>query len=121
MMTSTLLCAVIWIFPYIEPFKSRRFFSREVNRIVPAAATLYVYADTMNDFNYYTEREAIPVLQSPDEVGKLLAAGKDDYLLIKERDLQRNASIPREKILATDAVGSTIWYLLALGDAPAKR
>jgi 4-amino-4-deoxy-L-arabinose transferase-like glycosyltransferase len=121
MMTSTLLCAVIWIFPYIEPFKSRRFFSREVNRIVPAAATLYVYADTMNDFNYYTEREAIPVLQSPDEVGKLLAAGKDDYLLIKERDLQRNASIPREKILATDAVGSTIWYLLALGNAPAKR
>jgi hypothetical protein len=88
---------------------------------VAAAAALYVIADTINDFNYYTEREAIPVLQSPDEVEKLLAAGKDDYLLIKERDLQRNASIPREKILATDAVGSTIWYLLALGNAPAKR
>ena len=115
MMTSMLLCAVIWIFPYIEPFKSRRFFSLEVNRIVPPTATLYVYADTMNDFNYYTEREAIPVLKSPGEVEKLLAAGKDDYLLIKERDLQRNASIPREKILAPDAVGSTIWYLVALG------
>ena len=121
MMTLILLCAVIWIFPYIEPFKSRRFFSMEVNRIVPATATLYVYADTMNDFNYYTEREAIPVLKSPDEVGKLLAAGKDDYLLIKERDLKRIASIPREKILATDAVGSTTWYLVALGNLPAKR
>jgi 4-amino-4-deoxy-L-arabinose transferase-like glycosyltransferase len=117
MMISTLLCAVIWIFPYIEPFKSRRFFSMEVNRIVPATATLYVYADTMNDFNYYTDREAIPVLKSPDEVGKLLAAGKDDYLLIKERDLKRIVSIPREKILATDAVGSTNWYLVALGAA----
>ena len=121
MMTSTLLCAVIWIFPYIEPFKSRRFFSMEVKRIVPATATLYVYADTMNDFNYYTARETIPVLKSPDEVGKLLAAGKDDYLLIKERDLKRIASIPRETILATDAVGSTIWYLVALENAAAKR
>ena len=121
MMTSTLLCAVIWIFPYIEPFKSRRFFSIEVKRIVPATATLYVYADTMNDFNYYTARETIPVLKSPDEVGKLLAAGKADYLLIKERDLKRIASIPRETILATDAVGSTIWYLVALENAAAKR
>ena len=121
MMTSTLLCAVIWIFPYIEPFKSRRFFSMEVKRIVPATATLYVYADTMNDFNYYTARETIPVLKSPDEVGKLLAAGKADYLLIKERDLKRIASIPRETILATDAVGSTIWYLVALENAAAKR
>jgi 4-amino-4-deoxy-L-arabinose transferase-like glycosyltransferase len=121
MMTSTLLCAVIWIFPYIEPFKSRRFFSMEVKRIVPAMATLYVYADTMNDFNYYTARETIAVLRSPDEVGKLLAAGKDDYLLIKDRDLKRIASIPRQTILATDAVGSTIWYLVALENAAAKR
>ena len=93
----------------------------EVKRIVPATATLYVYADTMNDFNYYTARETIPVLKSPDEVGKLLAAGKADYLLIKERDLKRIASIPRETILATDAVGSTIWYLVALENAAAKR
>jgi len=121
MMTFILLCAVIWIFPYIETFKSRRFFSMEVKRIVPATAILYIYADTMNDFNYYTEREAIPVLQSPDEVGKLLAAGKDDYLLIKERDLQRIASIPREMLVATDAVGSTRWYLVSLGNAPSKR
>jgi 4-amino-4-deoxy-L-arabinose transferase-like glycosyltransferase len=121
MMTSILLCAVIWVFPYIEPFKSRRFFSMAVKEIVPATATLYVYADTMNDFNYYTEREVIPVVVSRDKLGNLLAAGEDNYALIKERDLKRIELIPREKIVASETVGSTSWYLVALGNAAAKR
>jgi 4-amino-4-deoxy-L-arabinose transferase-like glycosyltransferase len=121
MMTAILLCAVLWVFPYVERYKSRRPFSLQVNRIVPSTATLYVYADTMNDFNYYTGREVIPVVGSRDELGELLAAGKDDYMLIKERDRKRIASIAREKIVATEAVGSTNWYLVALGNTRAGR
>ena len=63
-MLLTVLSIVIWIFPYVERFKSRRFFSMEVQRIVPPDATVYVFDDDMNDFNYYMRREVMPVLRS---------------------------------------------------------
>jgi 4-amino-4-deoxy-L-arabinose transferase-like glycosyltransferase len=126
MMVLTLFCAVLWVFPYVELFKSRRPFSLEINRIVPPTATLHIYADTMHDFNFYTRREVIPVLRSGAEVEKLLAASKNDFLLIRERDLKRLALPPREAIVAGETVGSTRWYLVALGkpldpDAAVKR
>jgi hypothetical protein len=33
-------------------------------KYVAPTALLYIYADTMNDFNFYTEREVFPVLSS---------------------------------------------------------
>jgi 4-amino-4-deoxy-L-arabinose transferase-like glycosyltransferase len=121
MMVFVLLCAVLWTFPYVEPYKSRRPFSLRIARIVPSTATLYVYADTMNDFNYYAGRDVIAVVQSAAELKKLLAAGQGDYLLIKERDMKRVALIPPDNIAAGEAVGSTNWYLVALGNAAARH
>ncbi len=115
MMVLSVLSAVTWIFPYIEPFKSRRFFSMEVRRIVPESAVLYIYADNMNDFNYYTEREAIPVLRSRAAVEKLLTSGAGAYMLIKSRDLKRLGLIAPERIRSTGGVGDTVWNLVALG------
>jgi 4-amino-4-deoxy-L-arabinose transferase-like glycosyltransferase len=112
---ATLMCAVIWIFPYVERFKSRRFFSAEVQSVVPASAPLYVYADTMNDFNYYTGREMIAVVDSRAQVEQLLAAKTPSYLLIKAGDLKRLAIIAPERIRITGGVGSTVWSLVALG------
>ena len=86
----------LWIFPYLERFKSPRLFSTEVKKIVPAVAPLYIYADTMNDFNYYTERERISVLSSPGAVRTLIAKGENGFMLIKARDLKRLAQIPRD-------------------------
>jgi 4-amino-4-deoxy-L-arabinose transferase-like glycosyltransferase len=116
----SLLSAVTWIFPYIEPFKSRRFFSLEVEKIVPATATLYIYADTMNDFNYYTRREIIPVVRSRAEVDERLAGAADAFMLIKSRDVQRLGVIAPERIRATGGVGDTVWCLVALGNSPAS-
>jgi 4-amino-4-deoxy-L-arabinose transferase-like glycosyltransferase len=114
MMVLTLLCAVLWIFPYIEVFKSRRPFSIEVKRIVPATATLYVYADTMNDFNFYTEREIIPVVATPQQLEGLLSHHPDSYLLVRERDLEKVHRVSKAKIIISRPVGSSNWYLIFL-------
>jgi 4-amino-4-deoxy-L-arabinose transferase-like glycosyltransferase len=121
-MVATLLCAVMWIFPYIEQFKSRRFFSAEIERIVPATSQLYIYSDEMNDFNYYLGREVIAVLHSRAEVEELLAADTGAHMLIKGSDVKRLGIISPERIRITGPVGSTVWNLVALGrsDAPGE-
>ena len=118
MMILTVWCATIWILPYIERFKSRRFFSLEVNRIVPAGATIYVYDDTMNDFNYYTQRDVMPVLESRAEVERALKADARAYLLIKNRDLKKLGVIAPERIRISGALGDTLWNLVSLGSPP---
>ncbi|HXG50980.1 MAG TPA: glycosyltransferase family 39 protein [candidate division Zixibacteria bacterium] len=115
LMSSLLLTASAAAIPYLEQFKSRRPFSVEVRAMVPPAAPLLVYADTMNDFNYYTGREVIEVVRSPAEVEKLLSAPFPVYLLIKDRDLKK-LGIPMEgRVVAGSAVGGTAWSLLKLG------
>ncbi len=111
-MTASILAAALWIFAYLERFKSPRPFSLAVKKIVPASAPLYVYADTMNDFNYYTERERMPILASPAAVGALIAKGENGFMLIKDRDLKRLAQIPRDWIAASQRKGSARWYLI---------
>ena len=44
-------------FPYVNHYKSPRPFSMQVKSTVPATSPLYIYADRMNDFNFYTERQ----------------------------------------------------------------
>ena len=72
----------------------------------------------MNDFNFYTERELIPVLSSADEVADVLRQTGNGYLLIKERDLKSLSVSGLGKAVATDSVGSTTWKLIALKAAP---
>jgi 4-amino-4-deoxy-L-arabinose transferase-like glycosyltransferase len=115
MMVFAVLSSVIWIFPYIEPFKSRRFFSLEVQRVVPPDATVYIYDDEMNDFNYYTGREVMPVLRSRAAVERLMAEKSGAYMLINARDLKRLGIIAPEQVRITGPVGSTVWNLVALG------
>jgi len=83
-----------------------------IKRLVPPTAPLYVYADTMNDFNYYSEREMIPVLTSPAEAEKLRERQEHSYVLIKDRDLKRLTAIPADWIVASDSRGSRTWYLI---------
>ena len=103
----------------MNQFKSRRPFSLEINRIVPAAAPLYIYADTMNDFNFYTEREVIPVLSSPGDLADVLRQTEDSYLLIKDRDLKSLPMSGLGEVVARDSLGSTTWNLVSLN--PQRR
>ncbi len=118
MMLLTVITTSLWIFPYLEQFKSHRQFSREIQKLVPAAAPLYVYADTMNDFNYYTGREVMPVLARPEEVAKLRSTPRTSYLLIKARDLKRLPAPPPATALASRRLSSTIWYLFEFKNPP---
>jgi 4-amino-4-deoxy-L-arabinose transferase-like glycosyltransferase len=112
MMVAIVLSVTYRIFPYLEQFKSDRPFSQTIKRIVPSSAPLYVYADTMNDFNYYSEREVIPVIRSSLQVEKLPGLPENSYLLIKDGDLKRVPMIPAKWIVATDSVGGKTWCLV---------
>jgi hypothetical protein len=106
LITATTICAALWVFPYLEAFKSRRPFSLLVKNTVAPAAPLYIYVDTMNDFNFYTEREVIPVLFTRQEVADVLRQSNDGYILIKAGDFNRlalfgaEASSPRTGLAA---------------------
>jgi 4-amino-4-deoxy-L-arabinose transferase-like glycosyltransferase len=117
LMASVAVGASIRILPYVNHFKSPRPFSMQVKRIVPATTPLYIYADSMNDFNFYTEREKIPVLSSPGELKKVREQPTAGFLLIKEHDVKRLPEVGRDRVVARGSVGSEIWNLITL-DAP---
>jgi len=115
LMALTVIGAALWIMPYLENFKSPRSFAQRINEIVPMAAPVYVYADTMNDFNFYAKREVMPVLAAPAALDALLRRGEREYLLVKERDLRRLPQLSRGWIIASEARPSATWHLLQTG------
>lgn len=112
MMAVTAVCASIWIMPYLESFKSPKMFAQKVARMVPPGAPIFIYADTMNDFNYYTGREVISVLPTSKDVDAMLAQGADGYVLVKDRDLRRLTQLARDWVIASDERFSATWYLV---------
>jgi 4-amino-4-deoxy-L-arabinose transferase-like glycosyltransferase len=108
------------ILPYVDQFKSRRPFSLEINKIVLATAPLYIYDDSMHDFNFYTEREIITVLSSRGEVAEVFRQPGNRYLLIKDPDLRTLNMFGPVQILVTQSVGSKTWNLVAFGAEAAK-
>jgi len=70
----------------------------------------------MNDFNFYAEREIIPVVSSPSELQKLAAQGQVSYLLIKKKDMRQASFLANETIIARQAAEERSWYLFALGN-----
>lgn len=111
----TVLWASLRILPFADRYKSAEPFALEVKKLVPKAEPLYIYADAMNDFNFYTEREAIPVVSSPAEVEILTARGAPVYLLIRERDLKAIGMIEKVSFLSKAPVGGKRWNLARLG------
>ncbi|HXF76350.1 MAG TPA: hypothetical protein VNN13_09685, partial [Methylomirabilota bacterium] len=113
MMALGILSAAVTIFPYLERFKSHRAFAYEIKKIVPPTAPLFVYADSMNDFNYYTGKQSIPVISSPRQLDALVG-GAGGYVLVKERDLGALPQLSREWIVASESLGSATWHLIEL-------
>lgn len=114
LMAVTVICTSTWLIPYLETFKSPRSFSNQVKQIVPPQTPVYVYADTMNDFNYYTGRETIPVLPDANALDRLLRGNEDAYLIIKERDLTRLPQLARQWVVISVTNSNTMWHLVQL-------
>jgi len=112
LMTLVIFATALWIFPYLENFKSPRAFALEIKRLVPLSVPLYIYADTMHNFNYYAEREVIPILTSPAALEKLLQTGQSDFLLVKERDFAKLPMLSRSWVIASDRKAAMPWHLV---------
>lgn len=107
-----ILCSSGWILPVIDNFKSPRVFAAEIRQRVAPSDPLYIYADTMNDFNFYLEREVIPVLSQPSQLVALEGSGA--YVLVRERDLKRGLadSASDWEVVIKGTTGSKEWALL---------
>jgi 4-amino-4-deoxy-L-arabinose transferase-like glycosyltransferase len=110
-----MLCLSVWVLPLVDPYKSPRFLSLQVKERVPLTEPLYVYADTMNDFNFYTGREVIPILSSEAELGQAISKARSIYLLIRERDSKQLAFEKKARVLAEGDIGGKKWSLIRLG------
>ena len=121
MMAVTGLAASVWVLPYLDRFKSPRLLALAINAKIPRDVPLYIYADTMNDYNFYTGRDIIPVVS--ERAGKraqALPAGAG-FLLIRDRDLQRLHLLSGDKVLLSQSVGGKTWYLVSLADVEFRR
>jgi len=111
-----MLYTAVRILPFVNRYKSPNPFALKVKGVVPSIQPLYIYADTMNDFNFYMEREVIPVLSSKAELENVVAQMKTAYVLIRERDLKKLEIAERAAIVAEDRVGDKKWHLVQLID-----
>lgn len=117
MMALLLVSSALWVFPFLEQFKSRRRFAAEIKQMVPETTPLYIYADGMHDFNFYLGRDRVPVVESPADIQKLANGRQKNYMLIKDRDLKRRRVVPRQWIVRSEATGTT-WHLVELKAPP---
>jgi hypothetical protein len=109
------LTASVWLVPFIDQFKSPRPLALKVKSRIPPAAPLFIYADTMNDYNFYMERAVIPVVPSPAELQRLMLQEQSGYILIKQKDFHRSQMIPNDRIVVKEGAEGRTWYLVALG------
>jgi len=121
MMALGAVTASLWFLPYLDRFKSPRPLALAVNAKVPSDVPVYIYADTMNDYNFYTRREIIPVLSSRPGGHASALVNQAGYLLIRDRDLQRIQPLPDEKVLFSQSIGGKTWYLVSLADVEFRR
>jgi 4-amino-4-deoxy-L-arabinose transferase-like glycosyltransferase len=121
MMACGALTASLWFLPYLDRFKSPRPLALAVNARVPPDVPLYIYADTMNDYNFYTGREIIPVVsERARRRAQALPAGPG-FLLIRDRDLQKLQPLPDDKVLLSQSVGGKTWNLVSFADVEFRR
>ena len=111
------LVSSLGVLPYLDRYKSPRPVGEFVKNHASSAASVYVFQSTMSDFNYYAQREKIPVVGSKVELTKLREANAQLYLLIKDKDLNDVGPRQNYDIVTEQRVGERKWYLRR---APAK-
>ena len=110
----TVIVATVSLLPFIDRFKSPRPVAMEIARRLTAATPLFIYADTMNDYNFYTAREIIPVIPFGADLAKLRAENSTGYLLIKAKDLRDLGTEIKDAIEIDRRAAGRAWYLVPL-------
>lgn len=119
-MAAGVVAASITLLPFADRFKSPRPVANEIVRRIPAAAPLYIFADTMDDYNFYTGRAVIPVVRDAAALDQLRRQASSGYVLIKEKDLIQVKPVetePLEMIEVDRRASGRSWYLLPLQGA----
>ena len=104
----------IGLLPHLDRYKSPRAMGEFIQREISAKAPVYIYQNTMSDFNYYAHRETIPVLRSMEALEQVSLQGQETYLLISERDLKKVRLGLLQSIVTERQVGETKWHLAKL-------
>jgi hypothetical protein len=111
------LVGSLGVLPYLDRYKSPRPVGEFVKNHASPVAPVYVFQSTMSDFNYYAQREKIPVVGSKVELAKLREANAQLYLPIEDKDLNDVGPRQNYDIVTEQRVGERKWYLLS---APGK-
>ena len=113
-MALSILCAHLSIIPIIDQYKSPRVFAEEIKKHVGQKEPLYVYNDSMNDFNFYLEREAIPLVSTPLDVDRLANENRPVWLLARNAGLVRRVVEKNSgwEVVIRGNTGGKQWFLL---------
>ena len=113
-MALSILCAHLSIMPIINQYKSPRLFAQQITQYVGQKDPLYTYNDTMNDFNFYLEREIIPVVSTPLDVLHLARERGPVWLLARNAGLVRHVVKKGSgwEVVMSGTTGGKQWFLL---------
>ncbi|HEX9879024.1 MAG TPA: glycosyltransferase family 39 protein [Candidatus Binatia bacterium] len=113
MFLATALAGAYWVFPVINLYKSPRIPAEQVKHEVGADTPLSIYADSMNDFNFYLRRAVIPVVSTPEELKSIKDKDNLQYLLIREKDRRRipPGLWPPSRLVTQTSKGNEQWDL----------
>ena len=106
------LIASTRVLPLLNRYKSPRPIGWTVQSEVPSDTRVYVFRSTMADFNYYSQRNEIPVVESVEQLESERAT--NCYLIINERDLRKLDRVPDFAKISEHQVGERKWYVLKL-------
>jgi hypothetical protein len=121
-----MLALVLWagygVLPIVDKEKSPRRLTVKLEKMIGPEDPVYIYADQMNDFNFYLRRERIPVLSDPADLARV-KSGRRVFVLMRDRDAARvwEKRDPDWEPALEEEIGSKKWIVFSSarkGSAP---
>jgi hypothetical protein len=89
-------------------------FAEEIKKHVGQKEPLYMYNDSMNDFNFYLKRAVIPLVSTPLDVDRLANENRPVWLLARNAGLVRRVVEKNSgwEVVIRGNTGGKQWFLL---------
>ncbi len=115
------LVAAFWALPAVDPFKSARGFSAEMNRELEAVngtVASFQFWDWRSGYSYYGDR-SIPGLNTSAELEAYWRRNDEVHVLVEDEDRQQLlALLPDAHLVVEGRIGSRQAFLFAKSPAP---